>query len=227
MGWRGSTTIILISPSEPSGGGYLIQCVVMDDISSPLFWDQIYTSGRTGWELGQPTPVFRSLLGEGIFSPGKMLVLCAGRGDDARMFARKGFDVTAVDFAEEAVRDMNTRMEKHAPIAVLKADLFQLPSYLDASFDYVLEYTCYCALDPKRRAEYVEKVDRLLKVEGIYIALAFPVGEHSGGPPFSVSSCELVDPFLELGYKLVRHEVPQDSIPERKGREVLIVLQKG
>lgn len=205
----------------------MIQCVVMDDINSPSFWDQIYTSGRTGWELGQPTPVFRSLLGEGLFSPGKMMVLCAGRGYDVRMFARKDFDVTAVDFAEEAVRDMNARMEKHHPIVVLKADLFQLPPYMDASFDYVLEYTCYCVLDPQRRAEYVEKVDRLLTVDGIYIALAFPVGTHSGGPPFSVSSGELVDPFLELGYKLIRCEVPQDSLPERKGREELIVLQKG
>lgn len=200
---------------------------MMPDINSPSFWDELYESGQTGWDLARPTPVFQRLLNEGGLVPGRMLVVCAGRGYDARLFAAAGFKVTAVDFAEDAVQEMRDRMDKMSPMDVLQADLFDLPDKYDASFDFVLEYTCYCAIDPQRRAEYVMRVDRLLDEGGTYIALAYPISGHAGGPPFSVSSDELVDPFVSAGYRLHRREIPVDSIPERKGREELIVLRKG
>ena len=52
---------------------------------------------------------------------------------------------------------------------------------LDYSFDYLLEYTCFCAIDPKRRTEYADLVDRLLKPGGTYIDLAFPLDGRGGG----------------------------------------------
>jgi SAM-dependent methyltransferase len=198
----------------------------MPDINSPSFWDELYESGQTGWDLERPTPVFKRLLGEGQLIPGKMLVLCAGRGYDARLFAEAGFDVIAVDIAEEAVREMRERVEKNSQMEVLRADLFELPDKYDGTFDYVLEYTCYCAIDPKRRAEYVKKVDQLLNKGGTYIALAYPIGGHAGGPPYTVSSDELIDPFVSAGYTLQRFEIPDDSVPERLGLEALIVLGK-
>ena len=36
-------------------------------------------------------------------------------------------------------------------------------------FDIVLEYTCYCAIDPIRRTDYVNIVDRILKHNGKFI----------------------------------------------------------
>ena len=43
-----------------------------------------------------------------------------------------------------------------APVEILQHDIFTLPAQLDGSFDYMLEYTCYCAIDPKRRAEFAD-----------------------------------------------------------------------
>ena len=198
----------------------------MNDVSSPSFWENNYRSGRTGWDLGMPTPVFQRLAESGDFQPGKMLVICAGRGYDARMFASLGFEVTAVDFAEEAVQEMLALNEPETSLEVIQADLFDLPAFMNAEFDYVLEYTCFCAIDPQRREEYINSVANLLKPGGIYIALAFPIGGRTGGPPFVVTPDELVDPLNEMGFELVSREIPDDSVPGREGIEELLILKK-
>ncbi len=198
----------------------------MSDVSSPSFWEENYRNGHTGWDLGMPTPVFQRLAESGKFPPGKMLVLCAGRGYDARLFARLGFDVTAVDFAEEAIKEMQTLVDPNISMEVIQADLFDLPVFMSEEFDYILEYTCFCAIDPQRRADYIHSVSSLLKPGGIYIALAFPIGGRSGGPPFVVTPDELVEPLSERGFELILREVPEDSVPGREGIEELLILKK-
>ena len=198
----------------------------MNDVSSPSFWEDNYRSGRTGWDLGMPTPVFQRLADSGEFPPGRMLVICAGRGYDARMFARLGFEVTAVDFAEEAVKEMLALNDPETSMEVIQADLFDLPAFMKAEFDYILEYTCFCAIDPGRRAEYINSITSLLKPGGIYIALAFPIGGRTGGPPFVVTPDELVDPLNKMGFELVSREIPGDSVPGREGIEELLILKK-
>ena len=198
----------------------------MNDVNSPSFWEQYYRSGRTGWDLGKPTPVFQRLAESGEFPPGKMLVFCAGRGYDARLFANLDFEVTAVDFAEEAVQEMLALNETETSMEVIQADLFDLPAFMKEEFDYILEYTCFCAIDPQRRAEYINSVANLLKPGGLYIALAFPIGGRTGGPPYVVNPDELVDPLGEMGFELVTREVPEDSVPGREGIEELLILKK-
>ncbi len=196
------------------------------NVNSPAFWEEVYQGGRAGWDLGGPTPIFRRLLDRGQFAPGKIIVLGAGRGHDAREFARRGFQVTAVDFAADAVRDMRAMADPHAPVEILQADIFDLPRALDGTFDYVLEYTCFCAIDPTRRAEYADLVARLLKPGGIYIALVFPLDDHKGGPPFAISISEILDLFGSRGFNLLERERPKDSVPQRKGIEELLIFQK-
>jgi SAM-dependent methyltransferase len=155
-----------------------------------------------------------------------MIVLGAGRGFDARMFARNGFEVTAVDFASEAAQAMRELSNPDAPVEILNIDIFDLPHNMDGAFDYVLEYTCYCAIDPRRRDEYADVVAGLLAPGGHYIALAFPISSHSGGPPFAVSPDELLGLFLERGFEMVRRENPPDSVPQRRNAEELLILRK-
>ena len=196
------------------------------DVNTPAFWDEIYQHGRAGWDLGRPTPVFVRLLEAGEFAPGRMLVPCAGRGHDAREFARHGFTVDAVEFAQEAAEAIRARQDS-LPVTLYQTDLFGLPAEWRARYDYVLEYTCFCAIDPRRREEYADLVNRLLKPGGIFINLAFPLDEHGGGPPFSVTDRDILGLFQSRGFKLLRREVPSDSVPQRKGVEELYVFQKG
>ncbi|MCI0610141.1 MAG: TPMT family class I SAM-dependent methyltransferase, partial [Anaerolineae bacterium] len=166
-----------------------------DDVNSARKWDADYERKTDGWDLGGPTPVFKRLASSRQLIPGRMIVLGAGRGHDARLFARHGFQVTAVDFASQAVQEMQRLADPESPVEILQHDIFTLPETLTNSFNYVLEYTCFCAIDPNRRGEYADLVTRLLKPNGIYIDLAFPLDGRKGGPPFAVTEAEIFDLF--------------------------------
>jgi SAM-dependent methyltransferase len=198
------------------------------DVNSPAFWEEIYQGGRVAWDLGGPTPVFRRLLDHGQLAPGRIIVLGAGRGHDAREFARRGFAVSAVDFAAGAVEAMRRWGDDLlAPVEILRADFFDLPRALDGTFDYVLEYVTFCAIHPSRRADYADVVARLLKPGGLYIDLAFPLDRRAGGPPFAVSVTEIERLFNRRGFTLRRRESPPDSVRPRRGAEELLIFQKG
>lgn len=196
------------------------------DVNLPDKWEADYERKSDGWDLGGPTPVFKRLAASGRFKPGRMAVPGAGRGHDAREFARHSFDVTAIDFTPYAVQEMQRLADPNAPIKILQHDLFALPTELDASFDYLLEYTCFCAIDPKRRTDYADLVSRLLKPGGIYIDLAFPLDGRPGGPPYAVAESEVFDLFNERGFNLLSREKPADSISPRRHAEELFIFQK-
>lgn len=197
-----------------------------DNPSSPVYWDKKYDDGHFPWDLGQPAPVFQRVIDSGEFLPGRMIVLGAGRGFDARLFANNGFEVTAVDFAPHAVQAMHNLQDTQAPIQIVQDDIFALPSDLNGAFDYLLEYTCFCAINPQQRGTYFDLVSRLLKPGGTYIALAFPIGTRSGGPPFTVSPSSMIESLQDRGFRLHKRERPHDSVPARKGIEELIILLK-
>lgn len=199
----------------------------MSDVSTQEFWQSLYEKGRTGWDLGGPTPVFSRILAEGWFQPGRLIVLGAGRGYDARLFACHGYQVSAVDFAPAAIRELRARNDAQAPVAIVNADIFKLNPILFGRFDYVLEYTFYCAIDPQRRAEYASIVAQLLAPGGRFIGLAFPTGEQEGGPPYAVDPDELIGLLEARELRLGHRESPPDSVPGRRGREELLILQKG
>lgn len=197
-----------------------------DDVNSASNWDSYYENNRDGWDLGGPTPIFRRLASSARFDPGRMLVLGAGRGYDAREFSRHGFQVTAVDFAANAVNEMKRLAEEDAPLEILQQDIFTFPTQYDGVFDYVLEYICFCAIDPGRRNEYADVVKRLLKPNGLFIDLAYPLDGRRNGPPFGFSDKEILELFEKRGFELLSREKPEDSIPRRKNAEELFVFQK-
>lgn len=196
------------------------------DVNSSSNWDRYYDQREDGWDLGGPTPVFKRLASDARFTPGRMAVLGAGRGYDAREFSRHGFEVTAVDFASNAVKEMQRLADPGAPVEILHQDIFMFPNEYDAIFDYILEYVCFCAIDPKRRSEYADVVTRLLKPGGLFIDLAYPLDGRKNGPPFGFTETELLDLFQGRGFKLLLREKPVDSISRRRHAEELFIFRK-
>ena len=98
--------------------------------SKPEFWEKSYKSGEMGWDIGEPTPVFNSW----IQTQKESLSICilgAGNGWDALHFAEKGHKVTAVDFAESAVLNMNVAAAKRGlKLNILHMDIFNSPILL-------------------------------------------------------------------------------------------------
>jgi SAM-dependent methyltransferase len=198
----------------------------MIDANSSGFWDTLYKSNNFHWDLGGPTPEFRRLIERGILEPGKLLVLGAGYGHDARLFAQSEFEVTAVDFSAEAVESMRRLEDPGSPIEIVQADFFSLPPAWNGCYDYVLDYTSFCAIVPQRRAEYADLVTRLLKLGGQYIILAFPIGQRAGGPPYVVQPQAIIELYAERGFNLQHQEIPAESAAGRAGHEELLILEK-
>lgn len=196
------------------------------DANHSHYWQESYTNGRIPWDLGHPTPTFARLAASGDYPPGQMIVLGAGRGHDARLFARHGFAVTAVDFAPEAVAAMRELNNPANPVQILQMDIFELGEEWNGRFDYLLEYTCFCAIDPARRDDYAALAARLLKPGGLYIGFAFPIGKRPGGPPFVVQPDAVIELLTEHRFKLQHREFAFDSVPSRQNIEELIILQK-
>ncbi|MCU0523678.1 MAG: TPMT family class I SAM-dependent methyltransferase [Elainella sp. Prado103] len=156
------------------------------------FWQGRYQEGTDRWDLGQPAPPFVSLLtADQAPAPGSMAVLGSGRGHDALLFAAHGFAVTGFDFAPFAIETATQAAQQRGlPAQFLCRDIFTLAEEFSHQFDYVLEHTCFCAILPEQRADYVQMVHQILRPGGELIAL-FWAHSRPGGPPFGVSLAEI------------------------------------
>ncbi|WP_088891545.1 methyltransferase domain-containing protein [Leptolyngbya ohadii] len=194
-------------------------------IQSAEFWENRYQEGTARWDLGQAAPPFVSLLdAEDAPETGRIAVLGAGRGQDALLFAERGFEVVGFDFAPSAIADANQLAQARGLTAqFLQRDIFKLSPEFDAQFDYVLEHTCFCAIDPSQRDEYVQVVRRLLRPGGELIAL-FWAHDRLGGPPFGTSLKELRSRF-EPTFTIAATEQPTNSIEGRRNEEYLMRLR--
>ena len=195
--------------------------------STPKYWEKAYQSDDIGWDLGGPTPVFN----QWINSQKDILSICilgAGNGWDALNFAEKGHDVTAVDFADSAIENMRNMTEKlGVALNVVHSDIFDLEKIYHTAFDIVLEYTCYCAIDPDRRTDYVNIVHHILKPEGKLVALFFPLDKelNDDGPPFGIDLKSTLSLFSKH-FTVDKKEIPNLSIESRIGREMFLILNK-
>ena len=163
-----------------------------NDINKSSFWEQRYEKGEIGWDLGAETPVFTAISEK--LKPGKVCILGCGNGYDAISFSKKGFSVTAVDFARTPINNLQIAARSLSlSIETIKKDIFDLIPDYSSQFDYIIEQTCFCAIDPRKRQQYSNLVHDLLKVGGKLIGLWMPLDKDiiDGGPPFGVKENEI------------------------------------
>jgi len=193
----------------------------------PEYWEKSYQSGDMGWDLGGPTPIFNDWIQFQTNSL-SICILGAGNGWDAINFAEKGHNVTAVDFAESAIDNMHTSAQsKGVQINIVHSDIFDLCKLFNHTFDIVLEYTCFCAIDPARRMDYVRMTNQILKPDGKLVALLFPIDKdiNDDGPPFAIDLDSTISLFSKY-FILDTKEIPSLSIERRNGREVFVIFKK-
>ena len=172
------------------------------------------------------SPVFDNIADQ--LNRGKVCIVGCGNGYDAVMFAQKGFEVTAVDFAPSAVIALETMSNKeNVNVQILQSDIFVLTPKYDSVFDYVIEQTCFCAMNPQRRQEYERLVYKILKPGGKLIGLWYPLDKtiEDEGPPWGITIDE-VKSIFKNGWIIEREEFPEISIQPRKNREKLIIFGK-
>jgi len=187
-------------------------------------WDRRYQKGDTPWEKGYAAPPLTEFLARRKVS-GRAFVPGCGTGHDVRVLAGQGAEVTGLDVAPRAIR-----LAKSHPVVnretYFLGDLFNLPDQLENKFDWVFEHTCFCAIPPARRSDYVHAVHGVLKDSGVLLAVFFLNPDNNGdGPPYGVSKGEL-DALFGSRFELQDEWTPSANYPGREGRELMRILKK-
>ncbi len=197
----------------------------MQSITESIYWEQRYQEQTTRWDLGQAAPAFVSLLNsEKKPNPGLTAVLGCGRGYDGLLFAEHGFEVIGFDFAPSAIAQATSLAQAtNSTAKFLQRDIFELAREFPHAFDYVVEHTCFCAIPPERRGEYVQLVRSLLRPEGELIGLFF-THTRPGGPPFGSTPAEIRQ-YFEADFEILSLEPVLNSVPSRQGEEHIGHLQ--
>ena len=195
-------------------------------LTMPTDWEERYDTGDTPWDKGAAHPALVEFLRREPVR-GRVLVPGCGLGFDVRALAATADEVIGLDVAPSAVRGAKAHPAVGGESYIL-ADLFALPAKLRASFDWVFEHTCFCAIDPARRADYVSAVASALRPGGHLLAIHYmnpQMDPGETGPPFGTTVAEL-DELFGLHFKLIREWLPASTYPGREGRELFRLLAR-
>ena len=193
-------------------------------------WEQHYQEGHMPWDKGSAAPPLIDWIAKHPNQlSGDILVPGCGLGHDIRALAalEQQTTILGLDLSPKAI-ELAKQIAPQANEQYIEADLFTM----DGQFDCIWEHTCFCAIDPERRDDYVSAVYNLLKPKGTLLAVFYlnPYdNDHqpNGGPPHGTSVEELHQRFVEKGdFQIVDEYIPTVSYPGREGLEYVIQFTK-
>lgn len=189
-------------------------------------WDQSYQNNETPWERGEPAPPLVEYLESHSIS-GRVLVPGCGLGHDVRLVASMGCDALGVDLSETALNRARAYKDpEQGSVSYQLADMLDANNGIrGASFDYVFEHTCFCAIDPGLRKDYVNAVQRHLKPRGYFLAILFTNLDDPEGPPFATSHAEVENLYSPV-FEIVRHWKPTRYYASREDEESMYLMRK-
>ncbi len=185
------------------------------------FWNTRWETGQTGWDIGAPSPAFITYFSDFSQKNAAILIPGCGSGHEAEFLLSNGFtNITVIDIAPKAVAILNEKFKSNPNIKILCSDFFQH----EGSYDYIVEQTFFCAIDPNLREAYAQQTNELLQPNGKIIAILFD-RSFEGGPPYGGSKEEYIQLFT-TNFNILSLEPNQLSIPQRMGSELFGVFEK-
>ncbi len=154
------------------------------------FWQERFDRQQTPWDRGAASPQLLAWLDSGALAPCRILVPGCGGGWEVAELARRGFDVTGLDYAPAAVqRTRDLLQSQQLRGEVLQADVLHFEP--DQPFDAVYEQTCLCALHPDHWIAYAQRLHQWLvpgaTLWGLFVQVPRPAAVQEGrieGPPY-------------------------------------------
>ncbi|GLJ05785.1 hypothetical protein SUGI_0025290 [Cryptomeria japonica] len=185
-------------------------------------WDKCWVEGAIPWDIGHVTPILSHLIEKGLLPYGRALVPGCGAGYDVVALANHNRYVVGVDISETAIKRAQ-ELAACAPnveyLEFLKEDFFTWAP--TEQFDFIFDYTFFCAFEPQMRPAWAKRVAELLKPDGELLTVIFPVSNHEGGPPYAVSLLQYEKVLHPFGFKATSIENNEMAIERRKGREIV------
>lgn len=145
------------------------------------FWNERYS--EDGFAYGTNPNDFLATHVNKLKEAGKVLCLAEGEGRNALFLARKGFQVTAVDFSEVGIQKIKENAQKEGlKIEAVVADLKDFDMGED-QWDGII--SIFAHLPPPLRKIVHSKIQRALRPKGILILEAYTPKQlnfQTGGP---------------------------------------------
>lgn len=180
----------------------------------PLYAESNTNGEGVPWANMETHPSFASWLNQHpLEGDGKLaLVVGCGMGDDAIELESLGFQVTAFDVSETAIKLCKERFPL-SKVNFLHADLLTNQSQWRRKFDFVLEIYTVQALPPKYEKGLIQSISGFVAVEGRILVIA-EVGHEErsfeNGPPW-VLTPKHIDSFESCGLTVVDKYIEKAS----------------
>ncbi len=190
-------------------------------------WQQAWKEGRTPWDEGKSPPALHRLDAEGTIPAGRIFVPGCGTGYDLATLAREDREVIGLDLAPEAKQAfLESHPDLPGRVDYRIGDFFAFAP--DDPFDFIWDYTFFCALDPSQRESWAAAMLGLVRERGILATLLFPYSDPISdrqGPPWPIN-VELVQSVLQDAFDLVEVREEPDTHAGREGKERLAVWRR-
>jgi|TARA_B110000967_G_scaffold126564_1_gene129383 SAM-dependent methyltransferase len=185
-------------------------------------WDNRYLNNDIAWDLGEVSPPLKAYFDQLTNKEIKILIPGGGNSYEAAYLFEKGFEnVWVVDLSKTAIANIQRSIPKFPPSQLIQGDFFDM----EDSFDFIVEQTFFCAIDPSLRADYVVKMNSLLKPKGTLVGVLFNVPLNKEKPPFGGNKAAYMEQFKRF-FEIQKMEACYNSFGNRKGRELFIILGK-
>lgn len=186
------------------------------------YWSNRYRNHQTQWDIGFPSTPLKTYIDQLENKEVRILIPGCGNAYEAEYLHQRGFiNVTIVDIAEEPLTAFKNRIPSFPEDHLVTADFFEL----DGKFDLILEQTFFCALNPKLRVAYVEKMNSLLSAKGKLVGVLFNIPLNSDKPPFGGHIGEY-SPLFNRYLTVKVMEKCYNSIEPRRGNELFVIATK-
>lgn len=153
------------------------------------------------WEIGRPQPALRELFTTGAVQ-GRVLDVGCGTGEVALLAASHGLQATGVDSSARAIAIARQRADERG----LGGTRFEVGdaldlSFLDASFDTVLDSGVFHVFNDADRSRYVASIRDVLTPGGVYHLVVFSDAQPGRWGPRRIRRDEL-DAAFARGWQL-------------------------
>ena len=125
---------------------------------------------------------------------GKFLDLGTGPGTQAIQLDKLGFDATGSDISKSAIEKAQ---QLSSNVSFVVDDILN-SSFLDNTFDYILDRGCFHVFEPALREKYLNQIKRILKDNGILFLKVMSTEEKDlpeDEGPHKFSQQEVLDTF--------------------------------
>ncbi len=195
------------------------------------FWQERFDKQQTPWDRGVASPQLLAWLDSGALAPCRILVPGCGSGWEVAELARRGFDVTALDYASAAVQISRALLQSQQLAGdVLQADVLLYDP--TQPFDAIYEQTCLCALHPDHWIAYARKLRQWLApgatLWALFMQIERPAAMQEGrieGPPYHCDINAMRALFAEPHWQWPKP--PYDRVPHpRMSHELAVRLTR-